>query len=102
MPLYILENGSESVWAKVILNESSHYFGCWYNDPETPVDHIQLLREHLDKITGQAAKNKTSHIHLLGDFNYPNIDWSSKCDKDGKTLSRPLYGTTNRFSNKRR
>jgi hypothetical protein len=44
MPLYILENGSESVWAKVILNESSHYFGCWYNDPENPVDHIQLLR----------------------------------------------------------
>lgn len=44
MPLYILENGSESVWAKVILNESSHYFGCWYNDPEHPVDHIQLLK----------------------------------------------------------
>ena len=44
MPLYILENGSESVWAKFILNESSHYFGCWYNDPENPVDHIQLLR----------------------------------------------------------
>lgn len=73
MPLNILENGFESVWVKVILNESSHYFGCWYNDPENTVHHIQLLREQLDKITGQSANNKTSHIHLLGDFNYPRL-----------------------------
>ena len=43
MSLYNLENGSESVWAKIMFDGSPHFFGCWYKDPESPSDHIQLL-----------------------------------------------------------
>ena len=50
MPLYmyILENGSESVWAKVMSYGSPHFFGSWYKDPERPTENLQLLREQLD------------------------------------------------------
>jgi hypothetical protein len=47
MPLYNLENGSELVWAKIIFDGSPHFFGCWYQDHESPSDHIQLLDDQL-------------------------------------------------------
>lgn len=88
MPLYIFENGSESVWAKATFNGSSHYFGCWYKDPESPIENIKLLREQLSKIQTQSPKNKIPNIHLLGNFNFPSIDWDTKTGKNGKVLSQ--------------
>ena len=32
MPLIELENNSESVWAKVFANKTSHYIASWYRE----------------------------------------------------------------------
>ena len=35
MPITELENNSESVWAKVFANKTSHYVASWYRQPES-------------------------------------------------------------------
>ena len=65
MPYYNLENGSESVWAKIMFDGSPHFFGCWYKDPESPSDYIQLLDDRLIKIGGQNNIKKNHQIYIL-------------------------------------
>jgi hypothetical protein len=66
MPLYNLENGSESVWAKIMFDGSPHFFGCWYKDPESPSDYIQLLDDRLIKIGGQNNIKKITKYTSYG------------------------------------
>jgi hypothetical protein len=86
MPLYNLENGSESVWAKIMFDGSPHFFGCWYKDPESPSDHIQLLDDQLIKIGGLNNTKKSPNIHLMGDFNFPAIDWNENTGPNSKHI----------------
>ena len=64
MPLYNLENGSESVWANIMFDGSPYFFGCWYKDHESPSDHIQLLGDQLIKIGG-LNNTKNHQIYTL-------------------------------------
>ncbi len=47
--------------------------GCIYRHHDSTVDEDRLLFEALKKIAAQ----KHSQVVLWGDFNLPNIDWSS-------------------------
>lgn len=66
MPLYNLENGSESVWAKIMFDGSPHSFGCWYKDHESPSDYIQLLDINLLKLEVKTTPKKITKYTPYG------------------------------------
>ena len=43
MPLSELENDSESVWAKIFANKTSHYVASWYCQPGGSCEEFQLF-----------------------------------------------------------
>ena len=43
MPLLELGNCSESMWAKVFANKTSHYIASWYREPSGSYEDFQLL-----------------------------------------------------------
>ena len=71
MPLTELENDSESVWAKVFANKTSHYIASWYREPSGSCEDFQLLRNQLEHIKTQ--HKKLPSVHILGDFNFKDI-----------------------------
>ena len=87
MPLAELDNGSESVWAKIMVNGSPHFVGSWYRPPDSTCDAFLLFREQLDRIKSICPSNKLPNVHVLGDFNYGNIDWSTGLNKNCHPLN---------------
>ena len=88
MPIMELENNSESVWVKVFANKTSHYVASWYRQPGGTSEDFQLFRDQLDHIRNQ-HKGKTLHsVHVLGDFNFRDIDWPDRLNKSGSALSQ--------------
>ena len=76
MPLSELENDSESVWAKVFANKTSHYIhnvARWIPEPSGLCKDFQLLRIQLELIKSQ--HKKLPSVHILGDFNCRDIVW---------------------------
>ena len=87
-PVTELEINSESVWVKVFANKYSHYVASWYRQPGGTTEDFQLFRDQLDHIKNQHKGNKLSSIHVLGDFNFRDIDWSHRLNKSGSALSQ--------------
>jgi hypothetical protein len=61
-------------------------FGCWYKDHESPSDYIQLLNDQLIKIGGLNNTKRSPNIHLMGDFNFPAIDWNENTGPNSKHI----------------
>ena len=51
-------------------------FGCFYRSP-TPSESSVHNAENLNKILCLISKKKYSHKCLVGDFNFPDINWES-------------------------
>ena len=49
MPMAELEDGSESVWAKVTINGTPHYVSSWYRQPSSPPEEINMLKDQIIK-----------------------------------------------------
>ena len=88
MPITELENDSESVWVKVFANKTSHFVASWYRPPGSTSEEFQLFREQLDYIRTQHKGKKLPSAHVLGDFNFKDIDWPDRLSKSGSTLSQ--------------
>ena len=91
MPITELENDSESIWVKVIANKTSHFVASWYRPPGSTSEEFQLFREQLDYIRThhKGKKLPSAHVlHVLGDFNFKDIDWPDRLNKLGSTLSQ--------------
>ena len=88
MPITELENDSESVWVKVFANKTSHFVASWYRPPGNTSEEFQLFREQLDYIRTHRKGKKLPSVHVLGDFNFKNIDWPDILSKSGSTLSQ--------------
>ena len=58
----------ESVWAEV---SDMLLVGCVYRSPGSS----SMNNEKLNTLINEAANYKHTHFLLLGDFNYPSIDW---------------------------
>ena len=58
MPLFELEIDSESVWAKIFANKTSHYVESWYHQPGGSCEEFQLFRNQLDHIRTKHKGNK--------------------------------------------
>ena len=81
MPITELENDLESIWVKV--------FGAnWYRPPGSTSEELQLFREQLDYIMTHHKGKKLPSVHVLGDFNFKDIDWPDRLSKSGSTLSQ--------------
>ena len=88
MPITELENDSESIWVKVFANKTSHFVASWYRPPGSTSEEFQLFREQLDYIRTHHKGKKLPSVHVLGDFNFKDIDWSDRLSKSGSTLSQ--------------
>ena len=49
MPLSELENDSESVWANIFANKTSHYVASWYRQSGGSGEEFQFFRDQLDQ-----------------------------------------------------
>ena len=93
MPITELENESESVWVKVFTNKTSHYVASWYRTSE----EFQLFREQLGYIRTHHKGKKLPSVHVLGDFNFQDIDWPDRLVKSGSTLNQSEEHTDWRY-----
>ena len=78
IPLSELENDSESVWAKIFANKTSHYVASWYRQPGGSCEEFQLFRDQLDHIRTKHKGNKLPSVHVLVDFNFKDIAWPDR------------------------
>ena len=88
MLLVYKENNSESVWVKVFANKTSHYVASWYWQPGGTSEDFQLFRDQLDHIRNQHKSKKLPSVHVLGNFNFREIDWSDRLNKSCSALSQ--------------
>jgi endonuclease/exonuclease/phosphatase family metal-dependent hydrolase len=64
----------DQVWAKVKLNNADQLLiGCMYRSPNSSRD----MNDHLNESIRKAADAMESHLLIMGDFNWPNIDWET-------------------------
>ena len=67
-------NFQESIWVEITLNKKDTFLiGCVYKSPGSSGTN----NEQLNELISEVMCYKHSHLHLLGDFNYPNIDWQN-------------------------
>lgn len=88
MPMADLDNGSEAVWIRIKVKDTHHYIGSWYRPPDTDCEGFSLFEAQLRKIRSTHRTDKHPKIHLMGDFNFRNIDWSTGLNKNGGSLSQ--------------
>ena len=86
MPTTELENDSESIWAKVFANKT--FVASWYHPPGSTSEEFQLFKEQLDYSKTHHMGKKLPSVHVLGDFNFKDIDWPDRLSKSGSTLSQ--------------
>ena len=60
----------------------------WYRPPGSTSEEFQLFREQLDYIRTYHKGKKLSSVHVLGAFNFKDIDWPDRLSKSGSTLSQ--------------
>ena len=73
---------------KVFANKTSHFVASWYRPPGSTSEECQLFREQLDYIRTHHKDKKLPSVHVLGDFNFKDIDWPDRLSKSGSTLSQ--------------
>ena len=88
MPFTELENDSESIRVKVFANKTSNFVASCYRPPGSTSDELHLFREQLDYIRTHHKDKKLPSVHVLGDFNFKDIDWPNRLSKSGSTLSQ--------------
>ena len=88
MPITELENDSESVWVKVFQTKLLIMWQIGIDSLVALVKNSQLFREQLDYIRTHHKGKKLPSVHVLGDFNFRDIDWPDRLSKSGSTLSQ--------------
>ncbi len=65
---------SESVWVSIRMSDNkSLIVGCIYRSPNSSTEND----DHLHNLFRYVEAYRASHKLLMGDFNYPAIDWST-------------------------
>ena len=73
---------------KVFANKTSHFVASWYRPPGSTSEEFKLFREQLDYIKTHHKSKRLPSAHVLGDFNFKDIDWPDRLSKSGSTLSQ--------------
>jgi hypothetical protein len=67
-------NFEESVWCEIVLDDDdSLLIGCIYRSPSSPNMNNKKLLELLN----QACNRNNAQLLVVGDFNFPEIDWET-------------------------
>ena len=74
VPITELENDSLSIWVKVFANKTSRFVASLYRPPGSTSEEFHLFREQLDYIRTHHKGKKLPSVHVLGDFNFKDID----------------------------
>ena len=69
-------------------NKTSHFVASWYRPPGSTSEEFHLFRGQLDYIRTHHKGKKLPSVHVLGDFNFEDIDWPARLSKSGSTLSQ--------------
>ena len=73
-----LDSETESIWIKLTSRGSScslKYVCCIYRPPGSSINYLETFGSATNKLLCK-YKNKTlPHITIVGDFNYPGVDW---------------------------
>jgi len=69
------EEFAESIWCNVELNEQRLLVGLCYRSPTSTDINDEKLRSVIEKAILRAT---TYHLLIMGDFNYPQIDYASE------------------------
>ena len=64
------------------------FVASWYRSPGSTSEEFKLFRERLDYIRTHHKGKKLPSVHVLGDFNFKDIDWPDGLSKSGSTLSQ--------------
>ena len=59
----------------------------WYRPPDGKIDELELFKNQLEKIKMLHKGNKPPSVHVLGDFNFRDIVWPDRLNKQGFSLS---------------
>ena len=76
----------EQIWCQSAIGDSRILFGCIYRPPPSSKSFNAFvdpaIKRSIEKASKLIADRKFTHAIILGDFNYPLIQWSS----DGASL----------------
>lgn len=70
-----IKNTLEMVWASVTINHQKVVIGVCYRSPSSPPGFVNDLHDAINNIRNRFP---LSPVFLLGDFNFPNIDWHAE------------------------
>ena len=72
--LEIISSFQESLWINIdLINKESLIIGCIYRSPSSD----DVNNDYLFELMKHFTRNTSNQVLLLGDFNYPLIDWES-------------------------
>ena len=79
---------TESTWITIKLRgDESLIVGCIYQSPQnTQRNNVQLL-----KLIEEASRKNPTHLMIVGDFNYPGIDWNRSTTTGEDTNTNQEY-----------
>ena len=70
----------ECLWMSMNLRGNDKLlFGCIYRSPWSSIENDMSMYDLLHRISSL----KATHLMIVGDFNYPNIDWSTTTTTKG-------------------
>ena len=71
----LIGNHNDAVWCHIkLINNDSLLVGCLYRSPNNSPE----ANNHFIEMFNSMLQNNTfSHLLIMGDFNYPKIDWNS-------------------------
>jgi len=81
----------DSVWAKIVSHNSNIIVGVCYRSPtSTDINNGRLL-QLLDTAVSRVA---STHVMILGDFNYPGIDYDNLAVAPGSKAATDFFDKT--------
>ena len=82
----VITKFQESIWISIKLNAKDKVIvGCAYKSPSSKQENLDELKSLMRNVS--QMDKEYSHILIMGDFNYPKINWkqwTSSGDKDAK------------------
>ena len=84
----VITKFQESIWISIKLNAKDKVIvGCAYKSPSSKQENLDELKSLMRNVS--QMDKEYSHILIMGDFNYPKINWkqwTSSGDKDAEAF----------------
>lgn len=72
----------EALWIRMRVNKNEEaLMGCLYRSPHSSKENNDKLRQLLVEVNS----GRDTHVFMVGDFNYPKIDWENWTTEGGST-----------------